>query len=357
MVVTDIAEQTLGQYESIFIDPLLKEKGDLPYRISIRADGLGSPEVGEILKEPDKEVGFKVRLIQSAPNGSLVVAVYKPGKPKSYRNSPQHSFIRSLEEQINEHIESQGKYKEKGLGILDVPFSELPPSENGSYVEYNGELNPGKFGFAKVSADESGIYTIQEQFPTPYDREVSDDNSKEELEELQARVIRYVTDVKFEEELTKAERQRDYNIMMEVVRRVPRRSITSAIKELDPGKYLLDPNACQITDTHVTEEGVVIKVESEVAMLTGRHRVYGQVNRHDARCMADLLSRLNVVSFDSVDGLYLKRVGYPTIRAAPDGSEAAKSGYSHIVGAKFVTEFSSELLPEIYENNKILVTS
>lgn len=347
MIVTGSDEETLVSYAAVFIDPLLRQVTQVSYKTPICANGTGSPKIGDLVIEPDAKFG-KVKEVEDTSEGPRVIAVYKPGQKPSYRNEPSFPFKRSLREQVDHHVEAQGKYREKAeeLGVQDIRYNQLPSSENAAYVEYNTEINPGEFGFAAVSADEEGVYFSRATEPREID---GTKPNKTQLGRMQDRVLRYLIETTFNEELAKAE----YDQMIKTIGAACRKNILSAVRNNISGRYFEDSNIRQEVKSYVTQEDDVITFESELVMLTG-NRYRG--SRHDARLASDVLTDLNRISFDVDNGLFLKRKTYPVVRTVLGRSEAARLAYSHIVGAVYVLEFSLELLPTLYENNRNLMS-
>lgn len=201
MIVRDTNRQVLGEYADIFIRPTLAQEVQAPLHIPIHLDGANSPVIGELLIEPNRAA-----LQEYTINGPRVIQVYKPGKPDASRNTPSYSFVRALQERIDEHIESQGRYREKGQGILDIPYSEVPTSESTGYIKHDEDIPPHlrQSRFSAVSADSSGIYLVGEQPGVVYEASHTGIDLAE-LEELQTRVITHIFETKLEEELYKIE--------------------------------------------------------------------------------------------------------------------------------------------------------
>jgi len=346
MIVTEGYQEELASYAAVFIDPLLRQGTQVSYKIPICANGIGSPQIGELVIEPDAKSGIKVKQVEDTPEGARVIAVYKPGKKTSYRNEPSFPFKRSLREHVDHHVESQGKYRERAeeLGVQEIHYNQFPSSENGGYVKYGDDLDPNNFGFASASfADEEGVYFTRAPSGS---REIDvTEPNKAQVERIQDRVLRYVIGTRFDEELRKTE-------MIQVLGELPKRSIVRAMEEIGARKGL-QYNAPEFSHTRIEESKGIIRIKARVAILTGIG--VGPSSRQDARHMTDMLNRLNEISLDSVDGLYLKRNGYARASTLPNGSEPRKMGHSHVVRADFVSEFPEEMLPIIYNRNKDLV--
>ena len=353
MIVTDIDKEILTSYAAVFIYPLLRQGTQTSYKIPISANGTRSPKIGDLVIEPDAKSGIKVTQVEDTPNGARVIAVYKPEQKTSYRNGPSVSYTRSLGEHVDHHVEAQGRYRERAekLGVQDTPYNQLPSTENAAYVKYGDDLDPNNFGFASAAlADEEGAYFTRVPFES---REIDvTEPNKAQVERIQESVLRYVIGTTLDEELTKAERKREHDEMINFLGELPQMSIVKAMEEIGASKGL-QYNAPRFSYTRIAESNGILRIETRVAILTGIG--VGPSSRHDARHIVDRFNRLDKVSLGSVDGLYLRRDGYAKISVLPNGSEPRKMGHSHVVRADFVSEFPEEMLPVIYNRNKDLV--
>lgn len=351
MIVTDRDKETLASYAAVFIHPLLRQGTQVSYKIPICADGIGSPEIGELVIEPDAKSGIKVIEVEDTPEGPRVIAVYKPGKNPSYRRTPSVPFARSLREQVDHHVEAQGKYRERAekLGVQDIAYNQLPSSENAGYVKYGDDLDPNNFGFASAAfANDEGVY-FSENYEKP--REGGWTNSgtmnTAEVEQMRERVIRSVFSITLEEELYERK-------ALEVVRGLSNVLVRDTIgKQVDLSKTRVKPEGFTYVRA-VRQDNGCVKFSVDVSMFTGLEKKGGQVIS-DHKYLSSVLKGLKRIDgIGPYDGLHFERKRDPESTDLTKSKQPNKPHYPYLVKAIYVAELTKDTLSAIYVEQKQL---